>query len=73
MNEQVLFIPFAGYYDNTGINMVSQGCIWTSDISLYPPCCAWRLSISKQSWGKPNVNEHGPRENGYTIRPVINL
>ena len=74
INEQVLFIPFAGYYDNIGIQMVSrEGCIWTSDVCLYPPYCAWRLSLNKQYQDRPIVNEYGSRCNGYSIRPVINL
>ena len=74
INEQVLFIPFSGYYDNIGSHMVNkQGHIWTSDICLYPPCCAWSLFLSAAYYNKTNVNDQAGREDGYSIRPVINL
>ena len=74
INEQTLFIPFSGYYDNTGIHIVGKcGRIWSSDICLYPPCCAWQLFLSATYYEKTNVNDQGARENGYSIRPVINL
>ena len=69
-NGNQLFIPAAGYYNDSSINFVgSYGFVWTSSLYIDNPDSAYLLYFH----GDSMCMFDNTRCNGRSVRPVINL
>lgn len=69
-NGATIFLPAAGYRNNTQLLMVGQnGGYWTGAPNFTAANRAWSIAFDRNVI---NVFNHGLRYNGYSIRPVKN-
>lgn len=69
-NGATIFLPTAGYRNNTQLLMVGQnGGYWTGAPNFTAANRAWSIAFDRNVI---NVFNHGLRYNGYSIRPVKN-
>ena len=70
INGNSIFIPSTGYMTGSNIHFSVDGKLWTSNINISEPNCAYRLGFNRSGVDIDSVTTY--RYYGFTIRPVYN-